>query len=229
MDMLISSMMDVVIISAKLVCHLCFVCKLNYLFGAHMCYGGVTALITVSSINSAVVHVVCWWAHSKIHKNDTSKALQCTHHIVLLDYATIKLAKLKIVNDTTSIIERQGKLRRILSDAFKCTEVALSYVCNNISTPMAPLLYIRLRWDLWSDFLTCSITFQHQWLLYSTLHWGFSSLQGSYKFSKDWQRHQGNKKTNRNQTTWATPRSTDYKCKTCSWCWNCNGCHMYLL
>ena len=32
MDMLISSMMDVVIISAKLVCHLCFVCKLNYLF-----------------------------------------------------------------------------------------------------------------------------------------------------------------------------------------------------
>jgi hypothetical protein len=59
MDMLISSMMDVVIISAKLVCHLCFVCKLNYLFGAHMCYGGVTALITVSSINSAIVHVVC--------------------------------------------------------------------------------------------------------------------------------------------------------------------------
>ena len=42
MDMLISSMMDVVIISAKLVCHLCFVCKLNYLFGAHMRYGGVT-------------------------------------------------------------------------------------------------------------------------------------------------------------------------------------------
>jgi len=41
MDMLISSMMDVVIISAKLVCHLCFVCKLNYLFGAHMRYGGV--------------------------------------------------------------------------------------------------------------------------------------------------------------------------------------------
>jgi hypothetical protein len=30
-DMLISSMMDVVIILAKLVCHLCFVCKLNYL------------------------------------------------------------------------------------------------------------------------------------------------------------------------------------------------------
>ena len=56
MDMLISSMMDdVVIISAKLVCHLCFVCKLNYLFGAHMCYGGVTAPVTVSSVNSVVV------------------------------------------------------------------------------------------------------------------------------------------------------------------------------
>jgi hypothetical protein len=40
--MLISSMMDVVIISAKLVCHLCFVCQLNYLFGVHMRYGGVT-------------------------------------------------------------------------------------------------------------------------------------------------------------------------------------------
>jgi hypothetical protein len=55
MDMLISSMMHVVIISSKLVCHLCFVCKLNYLFGAHMCYGGVTAPITVSSINSTIV------------------------------------------------------------------------------------------------------------------------------------------------------------------------------
>ena len=55
MDMLISLMMDVVIISAKLVCHLCFVCKLNYLFGAHMCYGGVTAPIAVSSANSAIV------------------------------------------------------------------------------------------------------------------------------------------------------------------------------
>jgi hypothetical protein len=42
MDMLISSMMDVVTISAKLVCHLCFFCKLNSLFGAHMHYGGVT-------------------------------------------------------------------------------------------------------------------------------------------------------------------------------------------
>jgi hypothetical protein len=29
MDMLISLMMDVVIISAKLVCHLCFVCKIE--------------------------------------------------------------------------------------------------------------------------------------------------------------------------------------------------------
>jgi hypothetical protein len=43
MDMLISSMIDV-IISAKLVCHLCFVCKLNYLFGAHMRYCGVTII-----------------------------------------------------------------------------------------------------------------------------------------------------------------------------------------
>jgi hypothetical protein len=54
-DMLIFSTMDVVIISAKLVCHLCFVCKLNYLFGAYMHYGGVTAPIAVSSINSVVV------------------------------------------------------------------------------------------------------------------------------------------------------------------------------
>ena len=83
---------------------------------------------------------------SKIQKNDTSKALQCTHHIVLLGYATIKLAKLKIVNDTvTSITGRRGKLQRILSNAFKYTEVGLSYVCNNISTPMAPLLCISLR------------------------------------------------------------------------------------
>ena len=36
------TMMDVIIIGAKLVCLLCFVCKLNYLFGAHMRYGGVT-------------------------------------------------------------------------------------------------------------------------------------------------------------------------------------------
>ena len=55
MDMLISSMMDVVIILAKLVHHLCFVYKLNYLFGAHMCYSGVIALVAISSINSAVV------------------------------------------------------------------------------------------------------------------------------------------------------------------------------
>ena len=115
-------------------------------------------------------------------------------HIVLLGNATIKLGKLKIVNDTVTSIT--GKLRKILSDAFKCTEIGLSYVCNNISTPMAPLLCIRLRWDLRSDFFTCAITFQHQWLLYSALHWGktCSSLQGSCKFNKDWQRHQGNKK-----------------------------------
>ena len=55
MDMLISLMIDVVIILAKLVCHLCLVCKLNYLFSAHMCYGGGTAPIAVSSFNSAVV------------------------------------------------------------------------------------------------------------------------------------------------------------------------------
>jgi hypothetical protein len=79
-------------------------------------------------------------------QNDTSKALQCTYHVVLLGYATIKLGKLKIVNDTlTSIIGKRGKLRRILSDAFKCTEVGLSYVCNNILTLMTPLLCISLR------------------------------------------------------------------------------------
>jgi hypothetical protein len=55
MDMLISLMMDVAIISAKLVCHLCFVCKLNYLFGAHMCYRGGTAPFAISSVNSDVV------------------------------------------------------------------------------------------------------------------------------------------------------------------------------
>ena len=55
MDILISLMMDVVIISAKLVCHLCIVGKLNYFFGVHMCYDGVTALIAVSSVNSAIV------------------------------------------------------------------------------------------------------------------------------------------------------------------------------
>jgi hypothetical protein len=55
MDLLISSMMDVVIISAKLVCHLCFVCKLNCLFCARMCYDGVTAPIAVLSVNSAIV------------------------------------------------------------------------------------------------------------------------------------------------------------------------------
>ena len=173
-----------------------------------MCYGGVTAPVAISSINLAVVqylywflmswvHGVCWWGHSKIHKNNTSKALQCTRHIVLLGYATIKLAKFKIVNDiVTSITGRRGILWRILSDVFKCTEIELSYVCNNISTLMAPLLCIRLRRDLRSDFLMCATTFQHQWLLCSTLHWGetCSSLQGSCKFNKDWQRHQGNQK-----------------------------------
>ena len=141
-----------------------------------MCYDGVTAPIAVSSFNSAVVeylywflmswvHGVCWWGHSKIHKNDTSKALQCTRHVILLGYATIKLAKLKIVNDiVTSIIGKWGKLWRILSDMFKCTEVGLSYVCNNISTPMAPLLCIRLRQDL----LLAARFFQVQQILSKT-------------------------------------------------------------
>jgi len=149
-----------------------------------MCYGGVTAPIAVSFVNSAVVeylywflmpwvHEVCWWGHSKIHKNDTSKALQCTRHVVLLGYATIKLAKLKIVNDiVTRITGKWGKLWRILSDAFKCTEARLSYVCNNISTPLAPLLCIKLRRDLRSDF-------QHQWL-YSAL-----DFASSIKIDKD--------------------------------------------
>ena len=55
MDILISSMMDVISISAKLVCHLYFVCKLNYLFGVYMCYGGVTAPVAISSVSLAVV------------------------------------------------------------------------------------------------------------------------------------------------------------------------------
>ena len=75
--------------------------------------------------------------YTKMHLKSTTMH----HHIVLLGYATIKLAKLKIINDTvTSITGRRGKLWRILLDAFKCTEVRLSYMCNNISTPMAPLL-----------------------------------------------------------------------------------------
>jgi hypothetical protein len=130
-DMLISSMMNVVIISAKLVCHLCFVYKLNYLFGAHMCYGGVTAPVAISSVNSAIVeylywflmswvHGVCWWGHSKIHKNDTSKALQCTRHIVLFGYATIKLAKLKIVNNIVTSIT--GKWRT-MEDIIRRTQM----------------------------------------------------------------------------------------------------------
>ena len=67
MDMLISSMMDVVIILAKLVGHLCFVCKLNYLFGAHMCYGGVTAPVAISSINLAVVQYLYGFLMSWVH------------------------------------------------------------------------------------------------------------------------------------------------------------------
>jgi hypothetical protein len=55
MDILISSMIDVVIISAKLVCHLCFVYKLNYFFGAHICYGGVIAPVAILFVNLAVV------------------------------------------------------------------------------------------------------------------------------------------------------------------------------
>ena len=49
---------------------------------------------------------------------EREKAL-CIHRADLL-YA-IKLVKLKIVNDTvTSIIGKEEKLRRILSDVFKC-------------------------------------------------------------------------------------------------------------
>ena len=66
-DMFISSMMDVVIILAKLVRHLCFVCKLNYLFGAHMCYGGVTAPVAVSSVNLAVVEYLYGFLMSWVH------------------------------------------------------------------------------------------------------------------------------------------------------------------
>ena len=101
----------------------------------------------------------------KYTKNDISKALQCTRHIILVGYATIKLAKLKIVTNTvTSIIGRRGKLWRTLSDAFKCTNVRLSYVYNNISTPMAPLLCIRLRRDL----LLATRFFQVQQILSKT-------------------------------------------------------------
>ena len=45
-------------------------------------------------------------------------------------------------------VQTRKKLWRILLDVTKCTEVGLSYVCNNISTPMATQLCIRLRWDL---------------------------------------------------------------------------------
>jgi hypothetical protein len=61
----------------------------------------------------------------------------------------IKLVKLKIVNNiVTSVIGKRGKTMEVLSDAFKCTEVGLSYVRNNISTLVAPMLSIRLRRDL---------------------------------------------------------------------------------
>jgi hypothetical protein len=36
----------------------------------------------------------------------------------------------------------------VLLEMTNCTEVGLSYVCNNISTPMATQLCIRLRQDL---------------------------------------------------------------------------------
>ena len=43
----------------------------------------------------------------------------------------IKLVKLKIGSNTvTIIIGKRGKLQRILSDAFKCIEAQLSYVCR---------------------------------------------------------------------------------------------------
>ena len=82
-----------------------------------------------------------------------------------MGYADEGTPKLKIVNDTvTSITGRQEKLQRILSDAFKCTEVEFSYVCNNISTPMVPLLCIRLRQDL----LLAARFFQVQQILSKT-------------------------------------------------------------
>jgi hypothetical protein len=54
---------------------------------------------------------------------------------------------------------------------------------------MAPLLCIRLRQDLQSDFLTCARTFQHQWLLCSALDWilapRYKVLASSTKIDKD--------------------------------------------
>jgi hypothetical protein len=47
-----------------------------------------------------------------------------------------------------SDVSKRGKiLWRILSDMTKYIEVR-PYMCNNISTPMATQLYIRLRQDL---------------------------------------------------------------------------------
>ena len=45
-------------------------------------------------------------------------------------------------------IQTRKKLWRILLDTTKCTEVRLSYVCNNISTLVATQLCNRLRQDL---------------------------------------------------------------------------------
>ena len=62
-----------------------------------------------------------------------------------------------------------------------------------------------------SDFLTCVITSQHQWLLSFALDWGetCSSLQGSCMFNKDWQRHQGNKKK-QTETKWPELHHTQH-------------------
>ena len=104
----------------------------------------------------------------KYTKNDTLKALQCTHHIVLLGYATIKLVKLKIINDTvTSITGRQGKLQRILSDAFKCIEARLSYVRSK-SQQVWLLLSTLDRGEPCSDELLAPWLFQGQQILWKT-------------------------------------------------------------
>ena len=106
MDLLILSRVDVVIIVTKLVFHLCCVCKLVYSSSTNntlwWCYRSRHRFIALlweeeglcdnEEGRSTVVveylywflmlwlHGECWWGHSKIHKNDTSKALQCTHH-----------------------------------------------------------------------------------------------------------------------------------------------------
>ena len=136
-------------------------------------------------------------------KNDTSKALQCTHQIVLLGYATIKLAKLKIINETvTSIIGIRGKLQMILSDTFKCTMVELSYVCNNISTPMATLLcYTKARLAVGLSYVCNNISTPMAPLLCITLRRDLlvtaRFLQVQQRLIKTPRQH----KTNRNQTT----------------------------